>query len=265
MQQQQQQQQQQKLRFNPELGEKNKIQMLCETKLCSCKYLRAITRVPNCRHLSFFQIFKASSPKFMEVILLGAICTYCTLIVSYFQPTNTLCIARPWLRHIGFVLVYGPLALKTWRVALIFRVRSAQKLALSDGVLLKRLCLLVLLYSSYLTVWTVMQPPIIETAVTADDLKYERCVENWFDLTIIFGDIVVLIWGMWLCYKIRNAPAAYNESKFISWAIYNAMFVTSFLMVVRLEFPCPSTTFESKMAAFRLPQRFCFCGCVDLL
>ena len=52
----------------------------------------------------------------------------------------------------------------------------------------------------------------------------------WF----ITGDIVVLIWGMWLCYKIRNAPAAYNESKYISWAIYNAMFVTSFLMVVRL-------------------------------
>ncbi|RMX49804.1 hypothetical protein pdam_00009131 [Pocillopora damicornis] len=48
------------------------------------------------------------------------------------------------------------------------------------------------------------------------------------------GDIVLLIWGMWLCYKIRNAPAAYNESKYISWAIYNAMFVTSFLMVVRI-------------------------------
>ena len=47
------------------------------------------------------------------------------------------------------------------------------------------------------------------------------------------GDIALLIWGMWLCYKIRNAPAAYNESKYISWAIYNAMFVTSFLMVVR--------------------------------
>ena len=32
-----------------------------------------------------------------------------------------------------------------------------------------------------------MQPPRIETAMTSDDLKYERCVENWFDLTIIFG------------------------------------------------------------------------------
>ena len=86
----------------------------------------------------------------MEVILLGAMCMYSTvryyqkhhclfivlsfsfnfmvlivyrkfldfyfqLIVSYFQPTIILCTARPWLRHIGFVLVYGPLALKTWR------------------------------------------------------------------------------------------------------------------------------------------------------
>ena len=73
------------------------------------------------------------------------------------------------------------------RVALIFRVRSARKLALTDGVLLRRLCLLVLLYSSYLTVWTVMEPPSVEIALTSDDLKYGRCVENWFDLTLIFG------------------------------------------------------------------------------
>ena len=73
------------------------------------------------------------------------------------------------------------------RVALIFRVRSAQKLALSDGVLMKRLGLLVILYSSYLTFWTVLRPPSIETAMTSDDLKYDRCVENWFDLTVIFG------------------------------------------------------------------------------
>ena len=47
---------------------------------------------------------------------------------------------------------------------------------------------------------------------------------------------MVLIWGMWLSYKIRNAPPAYNESKMISWAVYSAMFVTSFLMVLRSVF-----------------------------
>ena len=75
------------------------------------------------------------------------------------------------------------------------------------------------------------------------------------------GDIALLIWGMWLCYKIRNAPAAYNESKYISWAIYNAMFVTSFLMVVRFVqdymkyiwgvlFPCNK---ESYITRLKLP------------
>lgn len=27
----------------------------------------------------------------------------------------------------------------------------------------------------------------METARTSDDLKYKRCVENWFDLTVTFG------------------------------------------------------------------------------
>ena len=72
-------------------------------------------------------------------------------------------------------------------MALIFRVRSAQKLALTDGVLLRHLCLLVLLYCSYLTAWTALQPPLVETARTSNDLKYERCIENWFDHTLIFG------------------------------------------------------------------------------
>ena len=73
------------------------------------------------------------------------------------------------------------------RVAIIFQVRSAQRLALSDGVLLRRLGLLVLLYSAYLTVWTAMAPPDIEVARTSHDLKFTRCVENWFDITFIFG------------------------------------------------------------------------------
>ena len=40
---------------------------------------------------------------------------YSQLIVSYFKPTDISCVIKPWLQHIGFSLVYGPLALKTWR------------------------------------------------------------------------------------------------------------------------------------------------------
>ena len=89
-----------------------------------------------------------------------------------------------------------PFSCEIHRVAIIFRVRSARKLALSDRVLLRHLSLLVLLYCSYLTSWTILHPPNVETARTADDLKYERCVENWFDLTIIFGKTIQL-YSVW--------------------------------------------------------------------
>lgn len=81
-------------------------------------------------------------------------------------------------------------------------------------------------------------------------------LQRYLCRSFITGDIVVLIWGMWLCYKIRNAPAAYNESKFISWAIYNAMFVTSFLMVVRLALQCPLLHLDRRWRIFDLYLSF---------
>ena len=70
---------------------------------------------------------------------------------------------------------------------LIFRVRSARKMAITDSVLLRRLSAIVLLYSSYLTVWMVIQPPVVESSVTADKLKYERCTKGWFGYMILAG------------------------------------------------------------------------------
>ena len=80
------------------------------------------------------------------------------------------------------------------RVVLIFRVRSARKLAIRDSVLLKKLSAMVLLYLSYLTVWMVIQPPSTESGVTTDKLKYKRCTKGWFGHIIIAGKNVSLVW-----------------------------------------------------------------------
>ena len=73
------------------------------------------------------------------------------------------------------------------RVVMIFRVRSARKLAITDNVLLKRLSAMILLYLSYLTVWMVIQPPLTESSVTTDKLKYKRCSKGWFGNIILAG------------------------------------------------------------------------------
>lgn len=73
------------------------------------------------------------------------------------------------------------------RVVLIFRVRSARKVSITDSVLLKKLSAILLLYVSYLAVWMVIQPPSVETSVTPDKLKYEQCSQGWFGYMILAG------------------------------------------------------------------------------
>ena len=40
-----------------------------------------------------------------------------------------------------------------------------------------------------------------------------------------------LVWGIRLCIVVRKAPSEFNESKFISMAIYNEFLLTLFLNV----------------------------------
>lgn len=50
---------------------------------------------------------------------------------------------------------------------------------------------------------------------------------------IVAVEMLFLLWGIHLCYKVRKAPSAFNESKFISWSIYNLTVVTLLLKITR--------------------------------
>lgn len=44
-------------------------------------------------------------------------------------------------------------------------------------------------------------------------------------------EVLFLAWGVRLCIMVRKAPSEFNESRFISMAIYNEFFLTCFLNV----------------------------------
>lgn len=52
---------------------------------------------------------------------------------------------------------------------------------------------------------------------------------------VVSVEMLFLLWGIHLCYKVRKAPSAFNESKFISWSIYNLTVVTLLLKITRYE------------------------------
>ncbi|OXA65196.1 hypothetical protein Fcan01_01961, partial [Folsomia candida] len=255
------------------------------------------------------KVVRAASPVLLRFIVLGAFFIYCTILVNYPSPSVITCTLRVWLREIGFSLAYGSLLLKTWRISVIFRVRSAKAIKITDLDLMKRLGAIVGTFTSLLVIRTLVAPPIAIVSYTADELKAWLCKSDWWDhsmmiilanlsyiqhfmlipgggeydddvamlvgetrrerrkcgnqwifpnsdhhcyttaLNASFNSTMVshgtllnnpmpclvelcfLVWGIRLCIVVRKAPSEFNESKFISLAIYNEFLLSLFLNI----------------------------------
>ncbi|XP_049542804.1 uncharacterized protein LOC125955704 [Anopheles darlingi] len=186
------------------------------------------------------KVVRAASPALLRVIALGAFCIYCTSVVMYPPPSLYSCTARIWLREIGFSLTYGALMLKTWRISVIFRVRSAKAVKITDAYLLKRLGVLCGFVGIALVVRTLVAPPVVIVGRTADNLKAFLCKTDWWDHTFTSMEVLFLAWGVRLCIMVRKAPSEFNESRFISMAIYNEFLLTCFLNVSMLFLQSPA-------------------------
>ncbi|XP_060854802.1 probable G-protein coupled receptor CG31760 isoform X1 [Rhopalosiphum padi] len=188
---------------------------------------------------SDLKIVKAASPVLLQIIILGAFFMYTTIIVMYPTPNLVTCTARFWLREIGFSLTYGALMLKTWRVSQVFKVNSAKTVRITDKQLIKLLLLMIAFVTVILFIRTMVSPPHTIVGRTADNLKTDICPTDWWDHSFSILEVLFLIWGIRLCVMVRKTPSAFNESRFISIAIYNEFIMSVFLNVsmIFLKYP----------------------------
>jgi G protein-coupled receptor 158 len=63
----------------------------------------------------------------------------------------------------------------------IFRVRSAKAVKITDVDLLKRLGVILTIFSAFLVIRTLVAPPHVIVGRTADDLKAFLCRKDWWD------------------------------------------------------------------------------------
>ncbi|ALC39992.1 CG31760 [Drosophila busckii] len=135
------------------------------------------------------------------------------------------CIATKWTRHMGFCITYTSLLMKTWRVSLTYRVKSAHKIKLNDQQLLQWMVPILLVMLIYLGTWTISATPFAEVIYDQQHLKFKQCSYNWWDHSLAIGEVLFLAWGIRVCYNVRNAESLYNEARLISYAIYNIAIV----------------------------------------
>ncbi|XP_022237695.1 probable G-protein coupled receptor CG31760 [Limulus polyphemus] len=180
------------------------------------------------------KVIKVASPIFLCITLLGCAIMY-SEIAAIFPILNVYsCVATKWTRHMGFCITYSALLLKTWRVSLTYRVKSAHKLKLTDKQLLQWLFPILFIMGIYLGSWTISSPP---EAIYIEDwfnLKFRQCDYNWWDHSLAIGEFLFLLWGIRVCYNVRNAESFFNEAKHISWAICSITCVNVIMVMIHL-------------------------------
>ncbi|GFN94517.1 G-protein coupled receptor [Plakobranchus ocellatus] len=191
-----------------------------------------------------YQISEAVQALVMFVIsimiiacLIVSVVTFCNrknlVYVMYGEVDTLACKIQIWPFHLGMVLMYGALLIKTWRISVIFKAGGTTKrVHLPDKALLQRMIPLVVVTVAYLVCWEILDPPKAVTVKTSAELKFFVCEMHWWLYGAFGAEALMLLFGVYLCFTVRKAPAHFNESKFITWATYNAIILGSFILML---------------------------------
>ncbi|XP_017783461.1 PREDICTED: probable G-protein coupled receptor CG31760 [Nicrophorus vespilloides] len=180
------------------------------------------------------KVFKVASPIFLSITLLGCATMYLEMAAIFPVLDTYSCIATKWSRHLGFCITYTALLMKTWRVSLTYRVKSAHKVKLTDKQLLQWMVPILLVMLIYLSTWTLSATPVAEEIEDQESLKFKQCSYNWWDHSLAIGEVLFLAWGIRVCYNVRNAESLFNEARLISYAIYNIALVNCTMVAFHL-------------------------------
>jgi len=174
-------------------------------------------------------VLRASSPLFCVTFLIGSIAVYMSLFTWMLYQNDATCAALPWVLCTGFVLMFGSLLARTWRIFRIFlnpkfsyRKITNTQLVLFVGLLLGIQWLLLVLWTSIERRTVVVEVP----EPHRPSYNYYQCTFTTVD--IVFLSLIGAYWGallaagVFLAFKIRNVEwVHYNESKLIGFSIYN--------------------------------------------
>ena len=120
--------------------------------------------------LLLYRHIKMSSPNMNNLIIVGCILTYTSVIIlgldSYMTSTEAfpyICAARAWVLMSGFSLSFGSMFSKTWRVHSIFTNVQLNKKVMKDSQLYLVVGLFICIDVVTMTAWQIMDPFYRET------------------------------------------------------------------------------------------------------
>ncbi|PIK62322.1 hypothetical protein BSL78_00753 [Apostichopus japonicus] len=220
------------------------------------------------------RFIKLSSPNLNSLIIFGCIMIYAsTCLVGWEDPSINqaiflkFCQIRVWFFSVGFVLSFGSMFSKTWRVHKVAALKNPKRVIITDRHLFLMVGVLLLIDVSLLSGWFIFNP----MRVVKEYLHSEEDSENLLILTpyiqycttdnsliwqcTLYGyKALLLIFGVFLAWETRKVTIpALNDSKLIGLCVYNVVLLSAIGVGVNLALttdPSPSFIFTSAIQIF---------------
>jgi len=168
------------------------------------------------------EYFRYQTPSFCYMIIVGTLLGYISVILTLPDQTDGLCAAEPWLWGISYMLVFGALFAKVWRVARIAgNTKLSKNVKVTEFDVAKPVIGLLILEVIFLAIWTGVDRPRA-TDIVFDNAIYKTCLSNgvyWWPIFLAYK-IILLVFGVFLAVQSRNFDTALNESKQVALCLY---------------------------------------------
>ncbi|KAF7488855.1 Putative G-protein coupled receptor [Sarcoptes scabiei] len=184
--------------------------------------------------LRYTKLVASSRWIMLETFLFGAILLYLTVIIRCHESNTITCFVEPWFREIGFAFCYGSIVIKVYRIYAEFQTRKAHRVCVQDKDLLKYLFGIVLIVFGYMSAWTALvidgidnfrsiqlfgnsfnftSRNILDEKFNENGLKFSVCRKLAWDYVTEIGELLFLLSGVYLTYRIRNAKKEIYKEK----------------------------------------------------
>lgn len=181
-------------------------------------------------------VMKRWSIALSEIVIFGTIIIYISVYFNIGPPTVTKCTARIWFLSFGFTLFIGSFAAKMYRIQKIFIQAGFQRVTITTQHMMEMVGVLALIDLCLLVLWTFVKNDAVDVTYTSVENfgTVSQNVCSWgYDVilvVIMLYKCVLLLYGLYTCWKTRHVPEDFSENKFILAAMF-AIFFCIFVLV----------------------------------
>lgn len=173
-------------------------------------------------------VLRASSPNLSIAVVAGCILAFVSVFVLLppnssmaFRPqANAQCQSRVWLLALAFDLVVIPLALKTWRVSVLFDSETSFKTRpITDKSLFKLAFALICADMLLCLIWTIVHPlklSIVPSAINPNEIYTMQCVGQDQAALEIIAFLLHGVPLIWLAMVGRRVRFSFRQREFLA-------------------------------------------------